>query len=144
MIHCGLVSVSFRSLPCTEIVRIAKSSGLAGIEWGGDIHVPAGDLAAAEAAAELTAQAGLSVCAYGSYYRAGTDGADFHAAFQKVLDTAVHLGAPVIRIWAGNTGSAQTTPEKRRQITGMTRMFTVIRVIMHHRIGKRIVWISGA
>lgn len=126
MIRCGLVSVSFRSLSPAQIIRCASESGLDGIEWGGDVHVPAGDLAAAQSVAAMTAKAGLSVCAYGSYYRAGTYGERYLAEFQKVLDTAVRLGAPVIRIWAGVTGSAETPPAERSRITAECRTIAAL------------------
>ena len=48
--------------------------------------------------------AGLVVAAYGSYYRVGHDDP---APFESVLDTAVELGAPLVRIWAGRSGSAE-------------------------------------
>lgn len=92
----GLTSVTFRGLKAETIVELAAKAGLDGIEWGGDIHVPAGDRVAARHTAALTGSAGLKVISYGSYYRAGK-GQDF----SPVLDTACELGAPGIRIWAG-------------------------------------------
>lgn len=99
----GLVSVTFRQLPPEEIIALCREAGLAGIEWGGDIHVPHGDLAAAQKVGELTRAAGLSVVAYGSYFRLASDKSP---AFSDVLASAKALGAPVIRIWAGQRGSA--------------------------------------
>ncbi|MCK2241163.1 MULTISPECIES: sugar phosphate isomerase/epimerase [unclassified Crossiella] len=110
MIVPGLVSVTFRQLGVPEVVRLTAAAGLEAIEWGGDVHVPAGDLAAAETARELTAAAGLTVAAYGSYYRAGhSDPADL----DPVVRTAAALGAPLIRVWAGMLGSAEATPAQR-------------------------------
>lgn len=101
----GLVSVSFRKLSPSEIVALCVQSGLEAIEWGGDIHVPPGGERSASEVGELTRSAGLSVAAYGSYYRlASPDGPDF----SSVLASAVALGAPVIRVWAGNRGSAES------------------------------------
>ena len=48
MLTPGLVSVSFRPLAGEEIIRLAKETGLAAVEWGGDVHVPAGDTARAK------------------------------------------------------------------------------------------------
>jgi 3-dehydroshikimate dehydratase len=45
MIHPGLVSVTFRKLTPVEVAGLVKKGGLKSIEWGGDIHVPHGDLA---------------------------------------------------------------------------------------------------
>lgn len=112
----GLVSVSFRSLSCEEIIRITKKSGLDGIEWGGDVHVPPDNPDNAKRIASLMKEAGLLTSAYGSYYRAGTYGENYIEEFRKVLDTAVILGAPVIRIWAGNKGSKKISTEKRKEI----------------------------
>lgn len=104
MIQKGLVSVSFRNLSPEDIVALAKCTHLSAIEWGGDIHVPAGDLKVAEKVRKLTEDAGLIVASYGSYYRAG-DNENPKEAFAPVLETAVALGAPVIRVWAGSKWS---------------------------------------
>ncbi len=73
MICPGLVSVSFRSLNCKEITELVKNAGLSSIEWGGDIHVPQGDLKKAREVRKMTQDAGLMTAAYGSYYRAGCE-----------------------------------------------------------------------
>ncbi|MCE9615023.1 MAG: sugar phosphate isomerase/epimerase [Lentisphaerae bacterium] len=104
MILPGLVSITFRALPVPAIVDLARSAGLAGIEWGGDVHVPHGNLAAARDAATCTARAGLRVAAYGSYYRVGSS-EERGMTFASVLESAVALGAPLIRVWAGDRGS---------------------------------------
>ena len=99
----GLTSVTFRQLPAEEIIPLAKSQGLEAIEWGGDVHVPPGDIANAKRIRQMTTDAGLAVSSYGSYWK----GLDMDA-FHHVLQCALILGAPVIRIWAGNKGSADT------------------------------------
>ena len=40
----GLVSVTFRDKTPAEIVSEVKKAGLDAIEWGGDVHVPHGDV----------------------------------------------------------------------------------------------------
>ena len=106
----GLVSITFRKLSPREIIDLCLQSELRCIEWGGDIHVPHGDLSTARRVGSMTHRAGLSVAAYGSYYHLGShDGSDFHS----VLETAAVLGALVIRVWAGTLGSAQSTPSQR-------------------------------
>lgn len=94
----GLVSISFRSNSVEEIAKAAQSAGLEAIEWGGDVHVPHGDIAAARHAAEISAKYGLKTVHYGSYYKIGYSDP---ALFGGVLDSARALGAPVIRVWAG-------------------------------------------
>jgi 3-dehydroshikimate dehydratase len=104
-IQPGLVSVTFRHLPPHEVVRLAVGAGLTAVEWGGDLHVPHGDLAAAAQVADLTARAGLAISGYGSYYRLGHSESEGLSA-ADVVAGAARLGAPVIRVWAGRRPSA--------------------------------------
>lgn len=115
MLIPGLVSITFRPLTPATIIALCQRTGLRGIEWGGDVHVPHGDLVQARAVRAQTADAGLTVAAYGSYYRAGSSEAA-GLSFQAVLDSAHELGAPVIRVWAGKLGSAEATGEQRAAI----------------------------
>ena len=113
MIRSGLVSITYRQLSVDEIISRCVDSGIEGIEWGGDIHVPHGDLSLAQSVAQKTRDAGLAVSAYGSYYRAGHN-ADLSAA--SVVATAQKLGAPIIRIWTGNQDSAAASPEYKTSV----------------------------
>lgn len=115
MLHSGLVSVTFRQLGPEAIIEMVAQAGLRAIEWGGDVHVPHGDLARACEVRALTADAGLEVAAYGSYYRVGESGAEA-LSFERVLDTAQALGAPLIRVWAGKQGSAVADAAYRERI----------------------------
>lgn len=117
MIVSGLVSVTFRSMTPEKICDLCVRAGLKSIEWGGDIHVPAGDMAAAARVREMCDRAGLEICAYGSYFRVG-DGA---AEFEKNLLTAQALGAPLLRVWCGRMGAMQADEEYRRRIVGELR-----------------------
>ena len=98
----GLVSVTFRQLTPEEVIALAAKHGMVAIEWGGDVHVPTGELAVARDVAARCADVGIAVEAFGSYYRAAGD-------FEPVLETALALGAPRIRVWAGQRGSAEET-----------------------------------
>lgn len=98
----GLVSVTFRQLTPEQIVELVRVSGLEAIEWGGDIHVPHGDLTAAESVRDLTRAAGLTIAAYGSYYRVGHNEP---VDFEQILANAVALDTSIIRVWAGKQGS---------------------------------------
>jgi sugar phosphate isomerase/epimerase len=111
----GLVSITFRSRTPEEIIDLAAGAGLKTIEWGGDIHVPPGDLALADEVGRQTRESGLSVAAYGSYYRLGFSEAN-GAPFAPVLESALALGAPTIRVWAGGKGSNDTPPQERSAI----------------------------
>jgi sugar phosphate isomerase/epimerase len=116
MLYSGLVSVTFRQLAPRQIAQLAAEAGLRGIEWGGDIHVPHGDMRAAREARELTQAAGLDVIAYGSYFRFGPGD-----AFEPVLETAVALGAPLIRVWAGDRPSSEAGAAYRAAIVAESR-----------------------
>ncbi|MGF1453600.1 MAG: sugar phosphate isomerase/epimerase family protein [Opitutales bacterium] len=112
-LHPGLVSITFRQLSAGEVVDLARQAGLAGIEWGGDVHVPHGDLNSAREVAQRTADAGLNTSAYGSYYR-GPQSEKNGPPFETVLETAVALDAPMIRVWPGHLGSAEAAQEGMR------------------------------
>ncbi len=101
MIRSGICSVTLAKKSVNEVIAIVKKAGLEGIEWGGNGHVPHGDTVIAAKVKTLTESAGLKVSSYGSYYRAGVSEAE-GLSFASVLDTAVALGAPSIRVWAGN------------------------------------------
>jgi sugar phosphate isomerase/epimerase len=107
----GLVSISFRNLTPEEIVRHCAKAGLAGIEWGGDVHVPHGKTKIAADVHRLTVEAGLQVASYGSYYKAGVS-EDQGLSFSAVLDSALELQTKVIRVWAGEKGSDVVTAEE--------------------------------
>lgn len=112
----GLTSVTFRQKTAEEIIALAKDAGLTGIEWGGDIHVPAGDTETAAEVARKTREAGLEVLSYGSYYR-GDEGEDF----APVLESAKALGAPVIRIWAGRKAFEESSEEEIKALAERIR-----------------------
>jgi 3-dehydroshikimate dehydratase len=113
LIHTGLVSVSFRSLKPRDIIDLVAKAELDGIEWGGDIHVPPGNLSNARQVRQVTFEAGLRVSSYGSYYRLG----EKRSSFEPVLETALALAAPTIRVWAGTKGSAQASADYFRAVT---------------------------
>lgn len=116
----GLLSVTFRSRSPQEIVAWASQARLAAIEWGGDIHAPPGETARAREVRRLTEEAGLTVSALGSYYRAGP-AANAGPPFAAVLETALELGAPCIRVWAGTAGSGETDARRRAEIAADLR-----------------------
>ena len=118
MIHSGLVSITFRQLSPREIVDLVVKAGLEGIEWGGDIHVPHGDLLRAREVRRMTQEAGLAVAAYGSYYRVERDDP---VPFDSVLATAVELGTPAVRVWAGTRGSAEADAAYRAEVIDLSR-----------------------
>ncbi|RDW16010.1 AP endonuclease [Oceanobacillus arenosus] len=109
MFKVGLCSVTFRNLSVEAVINAAKESQIQGIEWGGDIHVPPGNLENAEKVATLTKDAGMEIISYGSYYRLGDKTEE--VPFQMILATATNLEAPAIRVWAGKLGSDEATED---------------------------------
>ncbi|MEV0801502.1 TIM barrel protein [Kribbella sp. NPDC050281] len=113
-VRTGLVSVTFRQLPADEVVGLAAKAGLAAIEWGGDVHVPLGNLVTAKRVKALCEVHGLEIAAYGSYLRAGSIDRE---EMRSAVATAEALGAPRIRVWAGNVGTAQAGVGDRMAVT---------------------------
>jgi len=105
----GLCSVTFRNLSVDEIIQLVQETGLECIEWGGDIHVPTGNITLAKEVGEKTRAAGIEIYSYGSYYRC--DGKDF----DEVSRTAEALGAKIIRVWAGNRKDAEMFSEEEKR-----------------------------
>lgn len=99
---------------------MTSNAGLNGIEWGGDIHVPPGNLKWASKVATLTEKGNLDVISYGSYYRVG-DSEKNETSFEQILATAVHLKAPAIRVWAGTLGSKEADQIYRSQVVADAR-----------------------
>lgn len=115
MIKTGLLSVTFRQLTAERIIELVKEAGLDSIEWGGDIHVPHGDVERAKEVRRMCEAAGITIAAYGSYYRTGVENEQV-GPFEKVLETAVALGAPLVRVWAGNKGSQEADEQMRARV----------------------------
>ena len=115
MICPGLNSVTFRKLAASRVLELAVAGGMKGLEWGGDIHVPTGDLENARRVGIATRDAGLEVVSYGSYYRAG-ESAAAGSGFPSVLETARALGAPNIRVWSGARGATEADPSYCRAV----------------------------
>lgn len=113
-VRTGLVSVTFRQLPADEVVELAAKAGLGAIEWGGDVHVPLGSLVTAKRVKALCEVRGLEIAAYGSYLRAGSIDRE---EMRSAVATAEALGAPRIRVWAGNVGTAQAGVGDRMAVT---------------------------
>ncbi len=105
----GVCSISFRKYSIQEIIDAAAAAGLDGIEWGSDVHVPAGDTAAAEAVRAATEAAGLECLSYGGYYRLGSSTPQ---EFDALLACAVVLGVRDVRIWGGGKNAEELTAEE--------------------------------
>lgn len=111
MIKTGLCSVTFRQKTPEEIIALSAKAGIESIEWGSDVHVPAGDVSTAAKVKEMTEAAGLEISSYGSYYRLATND-----NIVPYLESAKALGANEIRIWGGGNPSSYLLPSARRYI----------------------------
>lgn len=118
MLTIGLLSITFRKLSAKRIVELASAAELDSIEWGGDIHVPHGDVETARSVKQMTQDDGLSISAYGSYYRLAEAESP---AFESVLDTAEALGTALVRVWAGKRGSGKADDAYRQAVVDDAR-----------------------
>ncbi len=107
MLIPGLVSVTFRQKTPQEICSLCERTDLAAVEWGGDVHVPCGNLRRAAEVRRMSADHGLIIPSYGSYYRLTQPMDGLYAC----LDTACELGTGVVRIWGGVKGSCESQAE---------------------------------
>lgn len=98
----GLTSVTLRQKSCEDILTFCQESGVQAIEWGGDLHIKPGDLIRARDIGDRTRHGGIQTFSYGSYYRLGSGDID-QQAFKIIAETALALGAEIIRIWTGST-----------------------------------------
>lgn len=114
MLKSGLCSVTFRKLTAEEVIDLAVKTNLQSIEWGGDIHSPAGDVETAARIGELTRKAGLEVAGYGSYFRC-----DDPALIEKAIASARAMQAPAIRVWSGSTASDLCSDAEKARITAL-------------------------
>ncbi|MFC6705771.1 sugar phosphate isomerase/epimerase family protein [Flexivirga alba] len=112
--HSGICSVTFRQLPPADLVAVTAAAGLHRIEWGSDVHAPAGDPSALDEVRARTVNAGLTVSSYGSYWRAGERGS--FPSIEELASAATRLGALRIRVWAGSVGSAECPAPQRRRV----------------------------
>lgn len=117
----GLCSVTFRDLPPADIISIAAETGIAGIEWGADIHVPVGDLERAGDVAARSADAGVACASYGTYL--GARGPiDDRSTVAAACETAAALGTTNLRVWAPLGDDPNVDDGRRATITDGLRL----------------------
>jgi 3-dehydroshikimate dehydratase len=119
MIYPGLCTLTLGHLQPSEVIRVCNEAKLTHVEWWGKDHVPVGDVTTAKAVGQLTRDAGLAISTYGSYYRVGASEPQ-GLTFDDVLRTTIALGAPAVRVWAGNQGSDVCIVEKREAAVAET------------------------
>lgn len=114
MIRVGLCTIAFRDLPIHSVVALARECGVDGLEiWGREPHIcERFNSQRVQALARLVTSRGLEVGVFGSYVRLGVAeelGPDQLSSAETALLIAARLGAPLVRVWAGNCPSAQAT-----------------------------------
>lgn len=112
MLISGLASVTFRNKSPREICALCQRAQLRAVEWGGDVHVPCGNLHRAAEVRRMSLEHGLIIPSYGSYYRLTKPLDEFYAC----LETACELGAGTVRIWCGSVGSQIPETDRSRLI----------------------------
>ena len=110
MIIPGICTITIKNLSPEEVIRFAVDHKLQALEWWAGGHVLPGEVARAAEIGGLTKAAGLVVSSYGSYYRTAVSEAE-GMSFASVLDSAVAVGAPTIRVWAGNKNAEDADAE---------------------------------
>ncbi len=85
MIRLGLCSITFRKLTPAAILALARQANLDAIEWGGDVHVPHGDVDTARNVRRVTRDEGLRDPLVRLLLPCGPD----PERFEGVLSTAV-------------------------------------------------------
>lgn len=116
----GLCSITFRSLSPDDVLRVALAAGVDGIEWGADAHVPPGGGPAVAALGARCRDAGVDVVSYGSYLGMAPPADDDAASVDAVLESALALGAPMVRIWTEFGVTPASTAADRRRVTERT------------------------
>ena len=115
MLNIGLTSVTFRNLTPSEIIAYCKKNKINWIEWGSDVHIPAGDCLNATKIKEECEKNGISVSSYGTYYRCGAYD-DAKSEFAKYIETAKILNAKTMRIWVGEKNFEDADEEYIKKI----------------------------
>lgn len=112
----GFTSTTFKKKTIAEVVEIAKKAGVRYIEWGENYHV--NSLDDAKEAKALCDEAGIGICSYGSYYRAGCgDG----KKWEQICKIAAAMGAQSVRIWLGTKNSEDTDEAQRKALLEDTK-----------------------
>ena len=112
MIIPGMVSATFKDLGIDEVLTIMDRADLKVIEWSENHHIIAGNMDMARETAAKTADHGIDIVGYGSYFRLGKD-----MDIRTSLDTAAEMGCSQMRIWAGTKASGDLNSDERQALT---------------------------
>ena len=107
-----MTSLTLGNESIVNVIRIAKEAGINGIEWGvSDTHMRLRDEKRAEEIKNVSVKYGIEIFSLGSYcYMESKEECD------NTLETAVLLGAPIIRIWAGKKSPCECDTDYKSRI----------------------------
>ncbi len=108
--YFGLCTISNLDVDAETVIRLAAEAGYSGVELcGRDPHAADRSAAHFRKLAACAAANDIEVPVYGSYLRPGTDA--FEDELERELSATNALGAPLIRVWAGEQEYQNTTDE---------------------------------
>jgi len=112
----GMVSVTFIKQPIEEVFRIAKKAGIDGIEWSarGEHVINDENI---DKIKQLSEQEKIEIFSLGSYCYMSDP-----SECIGVVEMAVRMTAPVIRIWAGKKSPQDCSKEEFAHIVENTRI----------------------
>lgn len=111
----GMTSLTFRHHSIEEVIRIAATAGIDGIEWGvAEDHAVSDENI--DKIKRLSAESEIEIFSLGSYCRMTDD-----EECKKTVDMAVRLSAPIIRVWAGRKSPWNCSEEEFWQVVEKTR-----------------------
>ena len=140
MWQLGLCSVTFRTLSYMSILDLCARAGIDSIEWSARSHSLPGDLRISSDIRTACASYQITVASLGSYHFVNGRSSEY---FKSLIDTAHSLGAPNIRVWAGECGKSSTDTDAAqraeivrdfRTITQMARAAGISVSIEYHRL----------
>lgn len=113
----GMTSLTLKSYKIEDVIKYAKTAGLEGIEWGeSENHMPLCDSKRAELIKKLSKDWDIEIFSYGSYCAMQNK-----ECCDMTLETAIMLGAPIIRVWAGRVSPEDVSKEEYDNIISCTR-----------------------
>ena len=105
-----MCTIAFREADIFEVIKIAGDTGFSGIElWGREGHsgVAGHRVPAIKKACE---KRGLEINSFGSYLNLSSQ--NFHAEMEEILDICRLLTPGILRVWAGDKSSKDTSEEE--------------------------------
>lgn len=106
----GICSITFRKMTPAEIITLCAENHADAIEWGSDVHVPAGETDLAREISIECLRNGIKCPSYGTYYNC-----DDSSDFAPFCETAAALDAKTVRVWAGTKERSVMTAEEYKE-----------------------------